>query len=323
MSPICHSPVGLPVSVCKRKMLSGFSGMMDQLASIGVEFDEKTISRIFTRLVRNYHDMAGELKASSPPPITSGDPVASGNEPDADTGACCGLLKKLKPKIMPKIEQWAMSPIYEANDPVRPWSLGAILGSEGFMFKMVGYNLRTPGIYKTVDPDTGGVTGTFLQDTNERVHSSVRVRLALKGLGLNDTSIWNVPALKGNWRLRKTTEVFSDPIPHSTRTWEPSEDVGAAAIAADGDAVANATVTSGRDAGRMVDMTAEQQRPLSVAEKRPYRWVWEYCGPKKGAPPQRLMVEEPLGPFERQLLRLSGGQPNVYAFSEKMTMEKL
>ncbi|KAK0646185.1 hypothetical protein B0T16DRAFT_510218 [Cercophora newfieldiana] len=245
--------------------------MMDQLASIGVEFDEKTISRIFTRLVRNYHDMNKNPEPGAPPPITSDDPIASGEEPDGESSACCGLLQKFQPKIMPKIKQWGISPIFEANGPVRPWSLGAILGTEGFMFKMVGYNLRCPGMYRKVDPDSGSSTHMFLEDTNERMHSSVRVRLALEGLGLNDRS-----------KLRKTTEneKFLDPISQNQWTWEPSED-------------------------------------------RPYRWVWEYCGSKKRAPPNRLMVEEPLGPFERQLLRLSGGQPNVYAFAEKMTMEEL
>ena len=161
--------------------------MMDQLASIGVEFDEATISRIFTRLVRDYHDMAG--KASSvrapPPPITSDDPIASADEPDAGTGAFCGFLKS----VLPRADKWAVSPIFESNDPVRPWGLGQLLGAEGFMYKISGSNVRTPGLYKKVDPTAGDLTRAFLEDTNERVHSSVRVRLTLKGLGLNDGQV--------------------------------------------------------------------------------------------------------------------------------------
>ncbi|KAK0623054.1 hypothetical protein B0T14DRAFT_161700 [Immersiella caudata] len=296
--------------------------MMDQLASIGVEFDEKTISRIFTRLVRDYRDMANASKPEAPPPITSDDPIA-GDEPEGESSAFCGLLQKVKPNILPKVKQWAISPIFEINDPVRPWSLGAILGSEGMMFKMIGYNLRTPGMYRKVDPETGSSTRVFLEDTNERLHSSVRTRLAMKGLGLNDTSVWKAPALKGNWRLRTTMEHFPDPIPPTQTTWEPSEAVGAAAIAADGDETAKAPDDSNAEARKMVDTIADRQRPLSVAKNRPYRWIWEYCGPEKEAPPQRIMVEEPLGPFERQLLRLSGGDPNVYAFAEKMAIDEL
>ena len=40
------------------------------------------------------------------------------------------------------------------------------------------------------------------------------------------------------------------------------------------------------------------------------------AAPEAEAPPQRTMVEEVLGPYERYLLRLSGGEPNVYRFAE-------
>ncbi|KAK0711137.1 hypothetical protein B0H67DRAFT_493268 [Lasiosphaeris hirsuta] len=268
--------------------------MMDQLASIGVEFDEATIARIFTHLERYYREIADNKlnPPHTPPPITSDDPIASSEEADNDTGAYCGLFDK----VLPTMKQWAVDPIYKNNDPVRPWALGAILSSEGFMFKVSGYNLRTPGRYKKVDPDTGFPTRAFLEDTNERIHSSVRVRLALKGLGLNDKHAWTAPALKGSWRLRKTTEGFTDAIPEFQTTWEHTGEAASAAIARD-------TMGEGADS------------------KRGYRWVWEYCGAEADAPPQRLMVEEPLGPYERQLLRLSGGRPNVYEFAGHFNME--
>jgi hypothetical protein len=50
------------------------------------------------------------------------------------------------------MRHWAMEPIYESNVPVRPWSLGAISSVEGFFVKISGFNLRTPGMYKKVDP---------------------------------------------------------------------------------------------------------------------------------------------------------------------------
>ncbi|KAK3379589.1 hypothetical protein B0T24DRAFT_647140 [Lasiosphaeria ovina] len=250
--------------------------MMDQLASIGVEFDEATIARIFTRLEHHYRSKAEEergeeikLANQPPPPITSEDAVASSEEPDSnDTAGCCGLFAKLAPEK----KRWAAEPIYRSNAPVRPWGLGGIFGAEGFVNKVVGYNVRSPGMYKKVDPETGEETRAFLEDTNERMHGSVRVRLALKGLGLNDRHVWKAPALDGNWRLRKTTEAYRDPIPSTVTTWE-------------------------------------------------LPWVWEYCGSEKDAPQQRIMVEEPLGPFERQLLRLSGGTPNVYEFAESIDLE--
>lgn len=68
----------------------------------------------------------------------------------------------------------------------------------------------------------------------------------------------------------------------------------------------------------MIKTAAKNQRPLSFVEERRYGWVWEYCGPEEQAPLQRQMMEEPLGPYERQLPRLSGGEPNVYEYAEKM-----
>jgi hypothetical protein len=37
------------------------------------------------------------------------------------------------------------------------------------------------------------------------------------------------------------------------------------------------------------------------------RWVWEYNGPEEDAPHERIMVEEPLGPYERKLILLNKG----------------
>src|SRR5699024_6134725 len=70
---------------------------------------------------------------------------------------------------------------------------------------------RTPGIYRQVDPKTRLERGKFLEDTNESVHSSVRVRLACEGLGLNDQSIWTCKAL-ADWRLKRVTVARDVPM---------------------------------------------------------------------------------------------------------------
>jgi hypothetical protein len=36
--------------------------------------------------------------------------------------------------------------------------------------------------------------------------------------------------------------------------------------------------------------------------------VWEYNGPAEETPPERIMVEEPLGPYERKLILLNKGE---------------
>ena len=143
-----------------------------------------------------------------------------------------------------------------------------------------------------------------MEDTNERVHSSVRARLALSGLGLNDKRFWDAPALLGKWRLvqRPAGEVaVDDRIRRGSVAWGPRVDAGGEAQ--QGQSVAAA-------------------RPVSPgAEERPTRWVWEYIGSDKDAPVSRVMPEDVMGPYERHLLRLSGGEPNVYTFAEGGTVD--
>lgn len=293
--------------------------MMDQLASVGVEFDEATIERVFTRLQHTYTDLAekGEMRIPhAPKPITSDDSIADSDEPEHDSGPFCGLFS-----ILSTEKHWAVEPICETNVPFRPWGLGAISGSEGAMYKFAGYDMRTPGMYKKPDLMNGQATKVFLEDTHERIHSSVRVRLAVKGLGLNDRRVWEAPALKGRWRLRKTTEQFTDPIPDTVTTWEPLAAIAGMSKTTGIWSAVDIDSTDPTSAVAMVQNAVEGQRPLAAKHGRHYRWVWEYCGPEREAPPNRVMVEEPLGPYERQLLRLASGKPNVYEFAEAMDLQ--
>jgi hypothetical protein len=291
--------------------------MMDQLASIGVEFDEATILRIFTRLERYYRDKDAEENASQNDskngrrrrPV---DLDSSGAAPDdlSSSGLCGSIAAFFKPK-----PRWAVDPIYTRNVPVRPWGLGAILKPVGLLTRIFGKKMRTPGLYRKPNPMTGKTTASFLEDTNERIHSSVRIRLALHGLGLNDKGIWDIPALKGKWRLVRTLDEFQDPIPSSLQTWEPQELVKKAEQETGGASGMETHLHPSRN--ELISLSVQQQRPLTpVLRRQDGRWVWEYCGPESEAPNQRVLVEEPLGPYERQLLRLAGGDPNVYEFAE-------
>ncbi|KAK3996027.1 hypothetical protein QBC44DRAFT_5628 [Cladorrhinum sp. PSN332] len=332
--------------------------MMDQLASIGVEFDEAAIGRMIAHLEKTYHKIAEQEDAKLPHAIAKKQPEPVGNleaaaimaganpggvekagseSSEEEDGGCCSGLGSTVKSVLPGQEMhWAVEPFCENSVPVRPWALGALLGTEGWMYKLAGHDIRSPGTYKKLDPMTGEDTKVFLEDTNERMHSSVRVRLALRGLGLNDRDAWKAPALKGNWKLRKTTVKFADPIPSSVATWEPTSVINSvqkglksmfAGSGNDekkqegtgtgiGDEVSVNDTAGISQAPTVVDVIVEQQRPLEIEAKKGYRWVWEWCGGERHAPPQRLIVEEPLGPFERQLLRLAGGTPNVYEYAE-------
>ena len=227
--------------------------MMDQLASVGVEFDQPSLDRIFAQSVQYYQTLA--------PPVP----------------------KNKKTAVLP----WAVNPIYDNNKPVRPWGLGAIYKKSGALYRLSGSTARTPGLYRQTDPKTGLDKREYLQDTNERIHSSVRIRLACKGLDLNDQGVWTCPSLTGKWRLERTSKTYSDPVPAHPR-WEPK--------------------------GHDTDFVEHPQ------ESETGRWVWKYTGSDWNGPPnqkQRIMVEEPLGPYERYLLQLAGGEPNVWLFAEE------
>lgn len=215
--------------------------MMDQLVSVGVEFDDRGLWRLFQRNVDYYETQ----------PILAKPP-------------------------------WAAKEIYEANRPVRPWALGALKKASSLIYTLTGQISRTPGLYKQIDRRTNTEKNTFLRDTNERIHSSVRTRIECGGLGLDDKAVWDYPALRNNW----TPKEYQGPLPKHLNGEESERE--------------------------REEITDGNNREMA-------RWVWEYCGPEKDAPPSaaaRIMVEEVLGPYETYLQELSGGNPTSYLFAD-------
>ncbi|TVY90906.1 Uncharacterized protein LAWI1_G002565 [Lachnellula willkommii] len=206
--------------------------MMDQLASIGVAFQDEFIETIFHQNVEYYKNLP-DLKG-------------------------------------PATKQWATKAIYEKHKPVRPWGLGKIIESETGIWHLASSTPRTPGLNKRSDPYNGILTNIPMKNTNERIHSCVRIRLDLEGLGLDDKDLYKCPALLGNalWRLRQIRMDFDDPIPHDS-SWGPSF-------------------------------------PPPAGRPDGLRWIWEYSGPD--SPSECILVEETLGPYERKLLLMNKGE---------------
>jgi hypothetical protein len=230
--------------------------MMDQLASIGVEFLDETIDRLYDENRRFYeHSQA----------------------------AISGIFTS-RPR------PWAVPPIYNKHKPVRPWGLGKIYDSVTSFYRISGRITRTPGQYKRADPDTGLPTDIPMAHTNERVHSSVRIRLELGGLGIDDKRLYDCPALlgKGLWRLRQDRIKVYDPVPHDA-------DWGA---------------RPGRNG-------------VATAPEDDLRWVWQWDGPREDAPHIRTMIEENLGPYERRLLLLNTGMYESAFFLTKSGFETM
>ncbi len=133
----------------RERLTRPLTGMMDQLASVGVEFDEATIARIFSRLERYYRDTAiNDAKAANetPAPANGDDPeevlariTASAGEPP-EKPSNWGWFERFRPVSL----HWAVDPIYQKNVPVRPWGLGAIKKAESFFYKLAGSIIRSP-----------------------------------------------------------------------------------------------------------------------------------------------------------------------------------
>lgn len=215
--------------------------LMDQLASIGVTFRDATIDKIFKDNEKYYEELA-----ESNSKFHLSDLIEGSAE-----------------------KQWAIDSVYEANKPIRPWGLGKLYKSDRGLFAIAGTKVRTPGLYMRNDPQTGLPTSEPLENTNERIHRSVRLRLELGGLGYNDHGLYACDALlsKGPWVPHQRDVEVYDPIGPEA-SWKG----------------ARWYTDAGLDEGK--------------------RWVWEYAGPTDGAPIVKIMVEESLGPYEKRLLML-------------------
>ncbi|KAI1421416.1 hypothetical protein F5Y12DRAFT_718464 [Xylaria sp. FL1777] len=232
--------------------------MMDQLSSVGCEFQPDALERAFAATVKYY----------------------TNQEPESFS-----QHRKHRPS------SWAEESIYESNKPIRPWSLHYIQSATGPLYNLLGSVSRAPGMYKKVDPKNGRPLLEFLEDTNERIHPSVRVRLACEGLGLNDSEVWHCPSLLQYWRPRRIRAQFFDPVSRTARS------------------TSIAAVTSAESL-------------LMLSRDPSERWVWEYVGPEITAPIIRTMVEENLGPFEQRLLELAAGKVHVYKYAEKKDVDE-
>ena len=163
---------------------------MDQLASIGVAFQDEYIDKMFAQNVQYYE-----------------------NPPKTPT-----TLSSLFPK---RERPWAIPSVYEKHKPVRPWALGKIWNSETSIWVLAGKGWRTPGHNMRSNPDDGSKTNVPMTHTNERIHSCVRVRLELEGLGLDDKGLYRPKALIDNgWQLRRISIDVDDPIPWDA-SWGP------------------------------------------------------------------------------------------------------
>ncbi|KAI1344263.1 hypothetical protein F5Y15DRAFT_107250 [Xylariaceae sp. FL0016] len=271
---------------------STLAWMMDQLASVGCEFTEGALDMLFEENVAYYRSQSRRSRL------------------EACEECCLKCCKSDRKKPL----LWACEPVYKANTPVRPWSLGAIRSVQSPIYDVLGGVTRTPGMYHKINPKNGRRTAAFLEDTNERIHSSVRVRLACEGLGLDDKDRWMCAALLKKWQPKRVPSHFYNPVP-VTAAWGPKTPAASGAVSDKKEDPEAVPKTAEATAAETIDATSQDGM----------RWVWEYVGPEKDAPIVKTMIEENLGPFEQHLLALytADKQMHVYKFAEQQNTEKL
>jgi len=264
--------------------------MMDQLSSIGVSFKDKYIDHI-------YHDSKKYYRSL---------------QPTRSNNFFSSCLYSRKPR------RWAIPSIYDKSESIRPFGLGKIYESETGIWNLAGKKIRTPGLYTRMDPDNGLPTKTPLSETNERIHSSVRIRLKLEGLSSDDKGSYQALALTGNkyWMLTKRNLSIYDPIgPDASLKWgnEPSADNGAGKLSLEnkkkgwGETFGNDGTADEGGASEYRNGHGGAANGEGEVEEGA-RWVWVWVGPEDKAPKQRMLIEENLGPYERRLLALDGNQ---------------
>lgn len=180
--------------------------MMDQLTSVGVEFDAGSIRRMLADTERYYqnHPMAKSVptKEAPRPKVNSPKVVkkAKGKVPD-------GIKGKAKKVIPSTYYKWANDTIVESNHPIRPWGTGALLRAHSPVYTLSGTIVRTPGMYHKLNVYNGKELPEYLEDTCEQIHPSVRIRLAVRGLGLDDKQQWGADALvDAGWVLNRAAD---------------------------------------------------------------------------------------------------------------------
>lgn len=168
--------------------------MMDQLVDVGVEFDAGSLRRMLADTETFYRE---QPTAASMP--TKEAPAAKGKPPKAVQvvkDKVPDALKEKVGKVKPKpFYKWASDEIVLRNHPIRPWACGAILRAHSPAYTLAGTITRQPGRYHKLNTYNGRELAAYLEDTNEKVHPSVRVRLAVEGLGWDDKKKWDGSAL--------------------------------------------------------------------------------------------------------------------------------
>ena len=259
--------------------------MCDQLSSVGVEFSKKRMTDIFKEAlgygaVHPFPYVPKTFPAwfrswfSSVPP-----------KPWAHPDLCeySSHVKRDKAECTCK----STHPEADLNYTFRPWGLGQVRAAPAGIQTWAGTAVRKPGHFMRQDPQKNTATVYPLEYTNERIHSSVRVRLASQGLGNDDRGTWECDSMKDEagrplWRLERGAAIDGSEL-----------------------------------------IIGENEDDIYAVKSGDNDWKWVFSGETKGEgkqmlPQMNVLPEEPLnGYWERYLLQMSVGKNDVWRWAQE------
>ncbi|KAL8297625.1 hypothetical protein RB601_003050 [Gaeumannomyces tritici] len=298
--------------------------MCDQLSTIGVEFNLTRMTQVLEGsmyysaahpfpFVPNWADTVklptsvASWWAGAPKPWAK-DPVFASQKPlpKRDTGDCndeCKTRKHVKPDD-PEVKRQAALAV------ARPWALGQTRYPSRVQ-SAFGHSNRHPGLFTRTDPDSNKPLNEPLVNTSERIHSSVRVRLACQGLAMDDAEVWKCEALVGADGEKIQGNRIAQPL------WRLER----------GDAL-DQTERQELESFRPSELGLDEYTPAQLydVEEKDSLFRWAYAndgniknpGEANQLPQFKVLPEEPLvGFWERYLLKMTTGKQDVWRYAEQ------
>jgi len=276
--------------------------MCDQLSTVGVEFS-------LGRMKDTFHSSLG-YSATHPYPFIPQPTWKLGLfKPDVKPWAvpalCQPVSKGLKcdakdcDGVHQHVDGPPKGPLETLWATARPWALGQTRYPTSWAQVFAGTTIRRPGLALRADTETNQDTDQPMVNTNERIHSSVRVRLACEGLGTDDGAPWACEGLTQGekkaplWKLEKRGGLAGAEAT-AAKKFRPNE-LGAWSSEYGNESVYDPAEGDGQ-----------------------WRWVFEGTG--KQRPYSTVLPEEPMvGYWERLLLRLTAtaGKTDVWRYAEQ------
>src|SRR3569833_1039179 len=184
--------------------------MCDQLSTVGVEFSTTRLTNIFkaSQAYSTVHPYPSLPTSAWNPANWRGPPAA---KPWANPDICAVFDPKQRADAADcQHTEHSPSMTKAAGGAPRPWGLGQTRYPNSKAQEAAGTTTRRPGLFLRADEAAtrNTLTAEPLANTNERIHSCVRVRLACGGLAVDDASAWTCAPLTtaddgtALWRLQ-------------------------------------------------------------------------------------------------------------------------